>query len=129
MRRPLLLLLLIAGCSPPPVKEVGVDVFSNDTVPTRFIVTLSGSLVMALRSNNFYMRPDKSLVLETPGSLIVQKGEGSATIASFDSTRKIAVEPIGTPPDSGDMAAVVGRVVRVTRVGEERRVKIQLERR
>jgi hypothetical protein len=80
---------------------------------------------MALRSNNFYLRPDKSLVLETPGSLIVQKGEGTATLMSFDSVRQIAVAPIGTPPDSADLA-LVGTVLTVTRVGEEKRVKIEI---
>jgi hypothetical protein len=119
-------LFLVAGCAEPK-REIGVDVFSNDTTPARFLVTMSGTLVMALRSNNFFMRPDKTLVLETPGSLIVQKGVGDATIASFDSTKKDAVEPIGTRPDSSDLVAVSGRVVRVS-VDEKMRVKMKVER-
>src|SRR5256885_1639600 len=121
------LILFAAGCAEPK-KEIGVDVFSNDTLPAVCVVRLSGSLVMGLRSNAFYMRPDKTLVLETPGSLLVQKGVGDATIASFDSLRKIAVEPTGTSPDSSDAAAVVGRVVRVS-VDEHMRVKVQLQQR
>jgi len=108
--------------------EVGVDVFSNDTVPARFIVTVTGTLAIALRSNNFFMRPDKSLVLETPGSLLIQSGAGTATIATLDSTHRIAVQPTGTNPDSSDAVAVVGHEIRMTRVGEERRVKLQLVR-
>jgi len=108
--------------------EVGVDVFSNDTVPTKFVVTVTGTLAIALRSNNFYMRQDKSLVLETPGSLLIQKGAGTATIATLDNAGRIAVQPTGTNPDSSDAVAVVGHEVRMTRVGEERRVKLQLIR-
>lgn len=129
MRRPVVLLALatLTACSQPK-RELGVDIFSNDTIPTQFVVTLNGTLVMGLRANNFHMRADKSLVLETPGSLIVQKGEGTATISALDTMRRIAVEPTGTPPDSSDALSVVGRTVRVTRVGEENRVKLHVER-
>lgn len=120
--------LASAACARETPREVGVDVFSNDTIPVKFVVTLTGTLGMALRANNFYLRADKSLVLETPGSLIVQRGEGTALIAAFDGKSRIAVEPIGTPPDSSDALSVVGTVVKVTRVGEEKRVTIALER-
>src|SRR5215208_7399723 len=114
MRRLLVISILFAsGCSEAH-GEVGVDIFSTDTLPAQFVVTLTGSLVMGLRSNAFYMRPDKSLVLETPGALVVQKGEGTVTIQSFDSTRKIAVEPVNTPPDFSGRAAVTGTVIRAT---------------
>ena len=122
----LALTVAVAACTR-ETREVGVDVFANDTIPVKFVVTLTGSLAMALRANNFYLRPDKSLVLETPASLIVRTGEGTAMVASFDSTKKIAIAPIGTAPDSAD-AAVVGTVVKVTRVGEEKRVSVALER-
>src|SRR5205807_10297154 len=55
-------------------RELGVDVFSDDTMPARFTVAMTGTLVLGLRSQNFSMRPDKSLVLITPGSLVVQEG-------------------------------------------------------
>jgi hypothetical protein len=127
MRR-LLVVMLLTACAPePPQVEFGVDVFSNDTMPAKFVVTLSGNLSMAVRSNQLYMRPDQSLVLETPGSLIIQQGMGSAVIASFDSTQQIAVMPLGTSPDSTDNA-VVGKRVKVTRKGEEKRVTIELEK-
>jgi hypothetical protein len=81
-----------------------------------------------LRSQSFYMRKDKSLVLVTPGSLVIQEGEGTAMIESLDESRRIAVDPIGTSPDSTDLLAVVGRSIKVERVGTEMRVKLAVER-
>jgi hypothetical protein len=114
-----------AACSQPR-RELGADVFSTDTVPARFVMTVTGSLAIALRSNNFYMRPDKSLVLETPATLLIQKGEGTATIEVLDSARRVAVQPTGTPLDSTDAVAIVGRSVLMTRVGEQRVVTLKL---
>jgi|SRR4051812_8777335 hypothetical protein len=118
---------LVAACSEPR-QELGVDVFSSDTIPAQFVVTLTGSLAIALRSNNFYMRSDRSLVLETPGSLLVREGAGTATITTLDTTHRVAVQPIGTPPDSADVAGVVGRTIQMTRTGEELRVTLKLLR-
>jgi hypothetical protein len=126
--RPAFCLLLLAGAGCAEKRELGVDVFSDDTLPARFTVGLTGTLVMALRSQSFYMRPDKSLVLVTPGSLIIQQGNGSATIASLDSSRRIAVEPIGTSPDSSDAVAAVGHTIRLERVGKENRVRLAVEK-
>jgi hypothetical protein len=128
MRHRLLCLLLATTACSTDRREVGVDVFSDDTLPTRFTVTLSGTLVMGLRSQSFYMRKDKSLVLITPGSLVIQEGQGIATIESLDGSRRIAVDPIGTSPDSTDLVAVVGRVIKVERVGKEKRVKLAVEK-
>ena len=119
---------LATACSEPR-GEVGVDVFSSDTIPARFMVKLTGTLVIALRSNNFYMQPDKSLVLETPGSLIVKEGVGTATITTLDTLHRVAVQPIGTSPDSADVAGVVGRGILMTRAKDERRVTLQLLKR
>ena len=120
----------VATACSEPRSELGVDVFSSDTIPAHFVVDLKGStLVIALRSNNFYMRRDKSLVLETPGSLIIREGSGAATITTLDTTHRVAVQPIGTSPDSADVVGVLGREIRMTRVGDERRVKLELVRR
>ena len=128
LRARLLALTLLVACTPePPRREFGVDVFSNDTIPAKFIVSLSGNLSLAIRSNSLYMQRDKSLVIETPASLIVQSGSGMGRITSYDSTQRIAVSPMGTPPDSTDNA-VVGRTVTLTRVGDEHRVTIALEK-
>jgi len=126
--RPVCCLLFLAGSACAEKRELGVDVFSDDTMPARFTVAMTGTLVLGLRSQSFFMRPDKSLVLITPGSLVIQEGSGSATIASVDSSRRIAVEPIGTSPDSSDIVAVVGHSIRLERVARENRVRLAIER-
>jgi hypothetical protein len=107
---------------------VGVDVFSNDTLPARFTMEVTGNLQMNLRMSRAIPRPDHTLIFETPGSMVVQKGAGTATITSIDSLRRIAVQPIGTPIDSTETMGVVGRVVKIERKGEEKRVKISVQR-
>lgn len=117
-------LLACGSACADPQPEIGVAVFSNDTVPARFAVTLSGTLVVGLRGTNFFMRPDKSLVLETPGTLIVQEGSGTATISTLDSTQRVAVLPLGTPPESADSAGLVGTSIQMSRTDGERRVNL-----
>lgn len=122
----LLLLSALLGACNQPRQEIGVDVFSNDTIPALFEVNVTGTLAIGLRSNGFHMRPDKTLVLETPASLVIQKGAGTATINTLDTVRAVAVQPIGTPPDSADMAGVIGKSVRMTRVGEQSSVRLEV---
>lgn len=126
--RPVCCLLFLAGSACAERRELGVDVFSDDTMPARFTVAMTGSLVLGLRSQNFYMRPDKTLVLITPGSLVIQEGSGSATIASMDSSRRLAVAPMGTSPDSSDSVAVIGHSIRLERVAKENRVRLAVAR-
>jgi len=118
-------LLVLAGSACAEKRELGVDVFSEDTVPAKFTVALTGTLVLGLRSQNFYVRPDKSVVLNTPASLVIEEGAGSATIAS---PRRIAVAPIGTSPYSSDIVAVAGHSIRLQRVAKENRVRLAVER-
>jgi hypothetical protein len=128
MYRLLLTAIVLTACERPRPHELGVEVFSTDTVPAQFMVSVTGNLEIGLRSESFSMRPDKSLVLMTPASLVIQKGEGTATLTSFTDAQRIAVKPIGTPPDSADILSVVGTVVKLVRVGEEQRVKLSLEK-
>jgi len=127
MRRALPALLLLVACRSGSGDELGVDVFSNDTTPALFVVSLTGTLSVGMRGAKVYMRQDRSLVVETPGSLVIQGGEGTALISAFDTTRRIAVTPIGSPPESS-ATAVVGRAVRMRRNGEERRIGLELAR-
>lgn len=109
-------------------EEFGVDVFAVDTLPARIYMNLTGTLQMGLRADSFYTTPDKSLILGTPASLIIQKGAGTATILSIDTTKRIAVQPLGVPPDSAEKVGAVGTVVKLTRVGGERRVTLEVEK-
>lgn len=122
-----LLELLIVGCAKKE-DEWGVEVFSADTVPARIDMNLTGSLEMGLRAERYYTTRAKTLILITPTALIIHKGAGTATIMSVDTMQRIAVQPLGISPDSAEKVAVVGTVVRLTRIGEERRVKLEVEK-
>ena len=107
--------------------EYGVSVFSTDTLPVTFTVTLTGSLALGLRSEGFHMRPDKSLVLTTPAELVVQRGDGTARIESLQGGR-LAVQPLGVSADSADTSAVEGRVVMLVKPPERRVVTLTAEK-
>ena len=108
-------------------QEFGVSVFSADTMPVTFTLYVQGSLVMGLRSQGFKMRPDKSLIMITPAQLIVQKGEGSASIQSVSGGR-IVVQPLGVSPDSADTSSAEGLSIGLVRTGEHRSVKLTVEK-
>jgi len=120
--------VLTAACDPRP-PEFGVSVFADDTLPVVFSVDLTGSLVMGVRSDNLQMRPDKSLLLTTPAQLVVQKGEGSATITALKGGA-ILVQRLVAKPDSGDMAfdtsSAPGTVVKLWRIGVQRSVTVRV---
>jgi len=84
---------------------------------------------MGARSDNPQMRPDKSLLLTTPAQLVVQKGEGSATITALKGGTML-VQPLGAKPDSGDTspdtASASGTVVKLWRIGARRRVMLRV---
>ena len=107
--------------------EFGVSVFAADTLPVTFTVSLKGSLVMALRSKNFHMRPDKSLIMLTPAQLLIQRGEGTASIESVFGGR-IVVQPLGVNADSADTSSAEGLTVQLARKGELRSVKLNVEK-
>ena len=107
--------------------EFGVDIFSADTIPGRVDMNLTGSLALGIRADNFLGTEDKAkLIFLTPVSLIVQRGEGTATVFSLDTTQSLIVQPLGLPPDSAEKVGVTGRVVKITRVGEERSVRLEV---
>ena len=118
--------LLSAGCDKRP-REYGVSVFSTDTLPVTFTVTLTGSLALGLRSEGFQMQPDKSLLLKTPAEMVVQRGDGTARIVAVSGGR-LAVQPLGVSADSADTATVEGHVVMLAKPPERRIVKLTAER-
>ena len=113
-------LLVLAGSACAEKRELGVDVFSEDTVPAKFTVALTGTLVLGLRSQNFYVRPDKSVVLNTPASLVIEEGAGSATIAS--PRRRDGCRSCRPWPE------IAGQQIRLERVAKENRVRLAVER-
>ncbi len=113
------------ACKSRPV-EYGVSVFSTDTIPVEFTVTVTGSLGLGLRADGFQMRPDKSLVLATPAQMLVSSGDGTARIESIKGGR-LAVQPLGL--DSGaDTNTVEGQVVMLTKPPEKRVVTLKTEK-
>jgi hypothetical protein len=98
--------------------EYGVNVFSADTIPVAFTMTLTGSLALSMRSEGIKMQPDKSLVLETPAQLMWARGDGTARLESVGRGR-LAVQPVGIGADSpSDTAVVEGSVVMLVRPPE-----------
>ncbi len=128
-KRPLLFLLATALCAAceqrPP--EFGVSVFAMDTLPVRFRLSVTGSLVLGVRSTSIQALPDRSLVILTPSELVIQRGEGTATITALRGD-SVAVQPLGVFGDSAELASVQGTVVRFARAAEERRVAVALEK-
>lgn len=123
---PALLGAVALACAERP-PEFGVSVFAADTLPVVFTVSLSGPLVMGLRSQSFQMRPDKSLMMSTPAELIIQSGDGTALITSLSGGR-LVVQPLGVNPDSADTSSAVGLSVKLLRTGEQRSVQLAIEK-
>ena len=128
VRRILLLCTAILGAACEGRRpEFGVSVFANDTIPVLFTLELTGGLSMGIRAQAFDPGPNKSLIMTTPAQLTVQSGEGTATITSQKGGALI-VQPLGVMPDSGDTSSVLGSVVKLTRAGTQRSVKLTVEK-
>ena len=108
--------------------ERGVDVFSADTVAAKIRMTVSGSLEVGLRSDRMYTTRDRHIVLETPASLVFQRGAGTVVVWSMDTTQRIVVQPIGLPLDSLDQAGVTGTTIAATRVAADAPVSLKVQR-
>jgi hypothetical protein len=116
---------LTSACDRPT--EYGVSVFSTDTLPVTFSVTLTGSLALGLRSDGFMMQPDKSLLLTTPAQMTVSRGDGTARIVSVKGG-PLAVQPLGVTDSTADTATVEGQVVMLTKPPEKRLVLLKAEK-
>ena len=121
-------LLTLSACDGSGGDEVGVDVFSADTAPARLGIVVSGTLEIGLRADQMYTAPDRSIVLQTPATLVIQRGEGAATVSSLDTLRRIVVQPTGIALDSADVLGVTGIAVTFTRKKSERRVTLAVDR-
>ena len=106
---------MLVACSAQRPEQLTVDVFAEDTVPVRFTLTITGGLQMRVNAEKAFVRPDKSLVFETPTTLYVDRGDGASLLRALDSTQRLVVQPGGLPGDSAERAAVVAPVVSITR--------------
>jgi hypothetical protein len=119
----MLLAVLGAACSMPSGEEqLGVEVFSEDTIPVRFSITMSGGIELRVDAERAFRQGESALVFETPAKLLVARGSGQSTIAALDEKRRLIVQPIGVPADSAERAAVVGSAVQLTRPRDEPRL-------
>lgn len=129
MRLALLVAFVLTACSTPPqAGQLGVDIFAVDTIPVRFTVTMSGTLQMRVSAEKSYMRPDKSVVFETPATLVVYKGAGTSLVSAVDTGQRLAVQPLGVSPDSIERmdAAVVAAAVQITHLKDAARLGIEV---
>lgn len=124
---PLLALLMLTACTSAPTR-VGVEVFAEDTLPVLFTVTMLGPLEIGVEADRSWIQPDKSLLFQTPATLIVQAGEGSALISPVKGDQRIAVQPLGVSPDSAERAAVVGNAVKITRTTKDAPLTLEVEK-
>lgn len=118
--------LLASACEGRPV-AYGVSVFSTDTVPVAFTITVTGSLALGLRADGFQMQPDKSVILTTPAQMLVQEGDGTVRIESARGGR-LAVQPLGVTDSTADTTTVEGRVVLLVKPPEKRLVTLAVEK-
>jgi len=119
VHRLLIAVVLFACNAPGPPREYGVEIFAQDTVTARLTVSVTGTLQVNVRGENFSVLPDRSFSVGTPASLVIRGGVGTATVTSVDSTQKLAVVPAGTPPDSTDARTVSGTKLYISRMGYE----------
>jgi hypothetical protein len=130
VRRILLLsvaVVIAAACDNGP-PEFGVSVFANDTLPVQFSMDVTGTLAMGIRAQGFEPGPNKTLYMTTPAQLLVQRGEGTATITALRGG-SLLVQPLGVNPDSGDTSSAQGMVVKLARpTPTQRSLKLTVEK-
>jgi hypothetical protein len=107
--------------------EYGVSVFSTDTLPVSFTLTVTGTLALGMRSEGFQVQPDKSLLLSTPAELVVTRGDGTARIVVVKGAR-IAVQPLGATDSTADTTTVEGHVVMLVKPPDRRLVTLRAEK-
>lgn len=128
MRTLAVLSAVLCACADMSATESGVDVFSADTTAVRISVAASGSLAIGLRADRMYATPGRTLVLETPASLLFQRGEGTAFISTLDTAQRIVVLPLGAPLDSAEDAGVTGTAIAVARRAGDSRLTLTVQK-
>ena len=120
--------LLISACGRVPVNapRYSADIFAEDTIPVSVTVKITGPMQVSLNGAGFYQYKGQPVVI-TPASLVV-RGTGTAIIASVDSSKLLALVPTGTPLDSTDKAAIVARMLKVSRVEGAPDYRVEIHR-
>jgi hypothetical protein len=111
-------LAAIVACTPAPPPEIGVRVTdaAGDSGTVQFTVTVADTaLSLGMRPASMAMRRDRTLVLSTPATIVVNHGAGSAMIAVVTTGATLRVTPLAAA-DSATGAAV-GAAVRISRQG------------
>ncbi len=89
------------------------EIFAEDTASVPVTVRVTGPMTVNLRGAGFYSYRGQQVVM-TPASLVI-RGTGTAIIGMVDSSKPIALVPDGTPLDSTEKNAIVGRLLKLTR--------------
>lgn len=126
--RSVLVAVFLAACGQTSVSSprYSAEIFSEDTLPVSVTVRVEGPLQVSLNGAGFYQYKGQPVVL-TPATLQI-RGTGTAIIGAVDSSRPIALIPGGTPLDSIDRAAVVARLLKLSRAEGETTYKLEVEK-
>lgn len=95
-------------------------------MPVPVTVRVTGPMQVSLNGAGFYQYRGQPVVI-TPASLMI-RGTGTAIIAAVDSSTPIALVPSGTPLDSTDTAAIVARMLKLTRAEGSTEYKVEVHR-
>ena len=123
-----LLMLFLAACSQTSANapRYVAEIFSEDTVAVPVTVRITGPMQVSLNGAGFYSYKGQPVVL-TPATLLI-RGTGTAIIGAVDSSAPIALVPAGTPLDSTDRAAVVARLLKLSRAEGTSNYTLEIQR-
>ncbi len=107
------LLLTACGQTASNAPRYAADIFAEDTNPVPVTVRVTGPMTVSLNGAGFYTHRGQPVVM-TPATMVI-RGTGTATISAVDSSKAIALVPSGTPIDSTEKTAIVGRLLKLTR--------------
>ncbi len=102
------------------------EIFSEDTMSVPVTVRVTGDMRVSLNGAGFYTYRGQPVVM-TPATLVI-RGIGSAIIGAVDSSKAIAIVPSGTPLDSVEHAAVVARLLKLSRPDAAARFKLEVQK-
>lgn len=120
------LLLTACGQTSYNAPRYAADIFAEDTIPVPVTVRVTGNMQVSLNGSGFYQYRGQPVVL-TPATLVI-RGTGSAIIGAVDSSQTISMVPSGTPLDSIDKAAIVAKLLKLSRPDAASSFKLEIEK-